>query len=169
MLESNYWPDLCMSDRSFFFEIVQLRCGIFNGCDEFLLWQVYVKFSALFRVSRIPFPYEDLAPLLAQLVSSYGANRIMWGRWLIFSLSSMKKDAKRGEMKNWNEKKEQLMNFLFCLYCYSDFPFVVPESGYKGAKESVSLIANEILSSSELEWIMGRTVMELFKGQWLPS
>ncbi|XP_034680856.1 4-sulfomuconolactone hydrolase [Vitis riparia] len=93
--------------------------------------QVYVKFSALFRVSRLPPPYQDLAPLLSQVVSSFGANRVMWG---------------------------------------SDFPFVVPECGYKGAKESVSLIANEIpLSSSELEWIMGRTVMELFQGQWLPS
>lgn len=102
-----------MSDKSFFFEIVQLRCGIFNGCDELLLWQVYVKFSALFRVSRMPFPYEDLAPLLSQLVSSYGANRIMWGRWLIFSLSSMKKDAKRGEMKNWSEKKSNLWIFSF--------------------------------------------------------
>ncbi|PON51864.1 Amidohydrolase-related [Parasponia andersonii] len=92
--------------------------------------QVYVKFSALFRVSRKAFPYEDLADPLSQLVSTYGANRVMWG---------------------------------------TDFPFVVPECGYKGAKEAVSLIGNLVpLSASELEWIMGRTVMELFPSSWRP-
>lgn len=90
--------------------------------------QVYVKFSALFRVSRKPFPYEDLSHSLSQVVSAFGANRVMWG---------------------------------------SDFPFVVPECGYKGAKEAVSLIANQVpLSASEIEWIMGRTVMEVFPGKW---
>ncbi|GKD19766.1 4-sulfomuconolactone hydrolase [Tanacetum coccineum] len=93
--------------------------------------QVYVKFSALFRVSRNPFPYEDLSPLLAQLVSSFGANHVMWG---------------------------------------SDFPFVVEECGYKEAKEAVSLIANQVpLSSSDLEWIMGKTAVQLFHGQWVAS
>ncbi|CAK7336119.1 unnamed protein product [Dovyalis caffra] len=91
--------------------------------------QVYIKFSALFRVSRMSFPYQDLAPLLSQVVSSFGANRIMWG---------------------------------------SDFPYVVPECGYKGGKEAVLSVANQVpLSSSELEWIMGKTVMQLFQGQWL--
>ncbi|KAJ0537503.1 putative 2-amino-3-carboxymuconate-6-semialdehyde decarboxylase, metal-dependent hydrolase [Helianthus annuus] len=42
--------------------------------------QVYVKFSALFRVSRKSFPYDDLTPLLSQVISSFGANRVMWGR-----------------------------------------------------------------------------------------
>lgn len=55
------------------------------------------------------------------------------------------------------------------MYNCSDFPFVVPECGYEGAKEAVSLIASEAsLSSSEVEWIMGKTVMQLFQGQWLP-
>ncbi|XP_062156507.1 uncharacterized protein LOC133864229 isoform X2 [Alnus glutinosa] len=93
--------------------------------------QVYVKLSALFRVSRMPFPYQDLSQLLSQIVSSFGANRVMWG---------------------------------------SDFPFVVPECGYKGAKEAVSIIANQVpLSSSELELITGKTIMQLFQGQWLQS
>ncbi|KVI05691.1 Amidohydrolase 2 [Cynara cardunculus var. scolymus] len=88
---------------------------------------VYVKFSGLFRVSRNPFPYQDLCPLLSQLVSSFGANRLMWG---------------------------------------SDFPFVVQECGYKQAKEAVYVIANQLpLSSSDLEWIMGKTAMQLFQGQ----
>ncbi|KAG6712440.1 hypothetical protein I3842_05G103600 [Carya illinoinensis] len=93
--------------------------------------QVYVKFSALFRVSRMPFPYQDLSHPLSQIVSSFGANRVMWG---------------------------------------SDFPFVVPQCGYKGAKDAVTHIANQVpLLSSELEWIMGKTVMQLFQGQWLQS
>ncbi|PRQ39842.1 putative 4-sulfomuconolactone hydrolase [Rosa chinensis] len=92
--------------------------------------QVYVKVSALFRVSRMPFPYEDVSHTLSQVVSSFGANRVMWG---------------------------------------SDFPFVVAECGYEGAKEAVSLIASKIpLSSSELEWIMGGTILQLFQNQWLP-
>ncbi|KAH9772469.1 Amidohydro-rel domain-containing protein [Citrus sinensis] len=87
--------------------------------------QVYVKFSALFRVSRMPFPYQDLSSPLSQVVSSFGANRVMWG---------------------------------------SDFPYVVPECGYKGGREAASLIANEVpLSPSELEWIMGGTIMQLFQ------
>ncbi|KAJ4710785.1 4-sulfomuconolactone hydrolase-like [Melia azedarach] len=91
--------------------------------------QVYVKFSALFRVSRIPFPYQDLSTLLSQAVTSFGANRVMWG---------------------------------------SDFPYVVPECGYKGGKEAVSLIANQVpLSSEELGWIMGGTVGHLFQDQWV--
>ncbi|ONK58545.1 uncharacterized protein A4U43_C09F14170 [Asparagus officinalis] len=41
--------------------------------------QVYVKFSALFRLSRKPYPYEDTGELLSQVISSFGANRVMWG------------------------------------------------------------------------------------------
>ncbi|KAL3818715.1 hypothetical protein ACJIZ3_004620 [Penstemon smallii] len=90
--------------------------------------QVYVKFSALFRVSRKPYPYEDLSDVLSKLVSSYGANRIMWG---------------------------------------SDFPFVVPECGYKEAKEAATqLVQQAKLSSSEMEWIMGRTVYQIFNSRW---
>ncbi|KAL0364358.1 UNVERIFIED_CONTAM: hypothetical protein Sangu_0533400 [Sesamum angustifolium] len=87
--------------------------------------QVYVKFSALFRVSRHPYPYEDLSDILPKVVSSYGANRIMWG---------------------------------------SDFPYVVPECGYKEAKEAV--VQRARLSSSELNWIMGRTVNQIFNSRW---
>nr|BAD42880.1 unnamed protein product [Arabidopsis thaliana] len=91
--------------------------------------QVYVKFSALFRISRTGFPYQDLSPLLSQLVSHFGANRVMWG---------------------------------------SDFPFVVLECGYKEAKEAVTIIAKEAsLSSSEMDWILGKTLMQLFPGQWV--
>ncbi|KAK2413387.1 4-sulfomuconolactone hydrolase [Trifolium repens] len=89
--------------------------------------QVYVKFSALFRVSRTKFPYLDLSPSLSQVISSFGADHVIWG---------------------------------------SDFPFVVPECGYKGAKEAVQLIANQIsLPSSDLEWIMGKTAAQLFESQ----
>ncbi|KAI5431545.1 hypothetical protein KIW84_035653 [Lathyrus oleraceus] len=93
--------------------------------------QVYVKFSALFRVSRTQFPYLDLSPLLSQIVSSFGANHVIWG---------------------------------------SDFPFVVPECGYKEAKEAVKLIGNQIsLPSSDLEWIMGKTAAQLFQSQLTAS
>ncbi|KAF6137927.1 hypothetical protein GIB67_041800 [Kingdonia uniflora] len=87
--------------------------------------QVYVKFSALFRVSREPYPYYDTRHLLFQLVSAYGSNRVMWG---------------------------------------SDFPYVVPECGYKEGKEAVTSIANMVsIPSTDLEWIMGKTVMQLFQ------
>ncbi|KAJ8574366.1 hypothetical protein K7X08_026171 [Anisodus acutangulus] len=90
--------------------------------------QVYVKFSALFRVSRNPYPYEDLSQVVSQLVSSYGARRVMWG---------------------------------------SDFPFIVAECGYKEAREAVSYLAKQgHLPSSATEWIMGKTVMQLFDGKW---
>ncbi|XP_057777020.1 uncharacterized protein LOC130995665 isoform X2 [Salvia miltiorrhiza] len=85
--------------------------------------QVYVKLSALFRVSRCPYPYEDLSDVILKVVSSYGANRIMWG---------------------------------------SDFPYVVPECGYKEAKEAVwKLLQEARLSSSDTEWIMARTANQI--------
>ncbi|KAL1211108.1 hypothetical protein V5N11_008567 [Cardamine amara subsp. amara] len=91
--------------------------------------QVYVKFSALFRISRTGFPYQDLSPLLSQLVSNFGANHVMWG---------------------------------------SDFPFVVLECEYTEAKEAVTIIAKQAsLSSSEMDWILGKTLMQLFPGQWV--
>ncbi|XP_010540414.1 PREDICTED: uncharacterized protein LOC104814198 isoform X2 [Tarenaya hassleriana] len=90
--------------------------------------QVYVKFSALFRLSRNGFPYQDLSPLLSRVVSRFGADRVMWG---------------------------------------SDFPFVVAECGYKEAKEAVAIVGEQAsLSSSEMDWVLGKTVMQLFHGSW---
>lgn len=52
--------------------------------------------------------------------------------------------------------------------CCSDFPYVVPECGYKEAKEAIVQIAQQVpLSSSDLEWIMGKTVAKMFGGPWL--
>jgi hypothetical protein len=49
-----------------------------------------------------------------------------------------------------------------------NFPFVVPECGYKGAKEAVSHAASKIsVSPSDLEWILGKTVSQLFQGAWV--
>ncbi|XP_058103066.1 uncharacterized protein LOC131246719 isoform X6 [Magnolia sinica] len=94
----------------------------------FMCLKVYVKFSALFRVTRKPHPYEDTSYLLSHVLSSYGSKRVMWG---------------------------------------SDFPYVVPECGYKGGKEAVSHVANLVrLPSADLEWIMGKTVMQLFPNSW---
>ncbi|KAM3353717.1 hypothetical protein ACQJBY_024713 [Aegilops geniculata] len=91
--------------------------------------QVFVKYSALFRITREAYPYEDTSQLLSRVISSYGANRIMWG---------------------------------------SDFPYVVPECGYKGAKEAISHVAGKAaVSSSDLEWILGKTVSQLFQGAWV--
>lgn len=88
--------------------------------------QVYVKYSALFRITREAYPYEDTAQLLSRAISHYGASRIMWG---------------------------------------SDFPYVVPECGYKGGREAISLVAGKIpVSPSDLEWILGKTVSQLFQG-----
>jgi hypothetical protein len=62
-------------------------------------------------------------------------------------------------------RKHHVKFFQRCCCC-SDFPFVVPECGYKGAKEAVQLIANQIpLPSSDLEWIMGKTAAQLFESQ----
>ncbi|KAI3983433.1 hypothetical protein MKX01_038853 [Papaver californicum] len=69
-----------------------------------------------------------------------------------------------------SETRRFFLHFLSCQSFPSDFPFVVPECGYIGAKEAVSLNANQIkLSSSDLEWIMGRTVVQLLQGSWTAS
>ncbi|KAI3686925.1 hypothetical protein L1987_80615 [Smallanthus sonchifolius] len=51
------------------------------------LQKVYMKFIAMFRVSRKPFPYEDLSPLLSQVLSSFDANHVMWGRDFVILIS----------------------------------------------------------------------------------
>lgn len=40
-----------------------------------------MKLSAFVRISREPFPYKDTWPLVKQLIESYGADRLMWGRY----------------------------------------------------------------------------------------
>lgn len=41
--------------------------------------QVYIKSSALFRVSSEAYPYLDACRALRLLVDTFGAQRIMWG------------------------------------------------------------------------------------------
>lgn len=41
--------------------------------------QVYVKASALFRVSAQPYPYADACQGVKALVDAFGAERVMWG------------------------------------------------------------------------------------------
>lgn len=86
--------------------------------------QVYVKLSAFFRVSDQDFPYEDTFEQVEQLVSTFGANRLMWG---------------------------------------SDFPFVTEQCGYVNAAKVLQFAP---ISSDAREWIMGKTVNELFSGAW---
>lgn len=135
--------------------------------------QVYVKLSALFRVSRMPYPYLDLSDLLSELITHFGVNRIMWGRWVLpVSLVEQKITCREDDINTWTKKSNSLANYVFCFISFltfcSDFPFVVPECGYKGAKDAVSLIAEQVpVASSELEWITGRTVMKLFPNGWL--
>ncbi|GFP98922.1 hypothetical protein PHJA_002036100 [Phtheirospermum japonicum] len=93
-------------------------------CTEFPSTIVLLDHMGFCKPPLYPYPYEDLSGILSKVVSSYGANRIMWG---------------------------------------SDFPYVVSECGYKEAKEAAhQLIQRASLSSSELEWIMGRTVCQIF-------
>lgn len=49
----------------------------------------------------------------------------------------------------------------------SDFPYVVDECGYANSKNVLNLAKETVsLSSEDMEWIMGRTAMEVFKGGW---
>eukprot|EP00965_Chrysotila_dentata_P162604 5369072-Pleurochrysis_carterae.AAC.4 len=47
--------------------------------------QVFIKVSALFRLSSELPPHLDLQPRLKQLLQTYGANRLMWGSDFPFS------------------------------------------------------------------------------------
>lgn len=46
-------------------------------CAE--LSNVFVKMSALAYLSRVPFPYSDLYPLIQNVVTAFGAHRIVYG------------------------------------------------------------------------------------------
>lgn len=53
-----------------------------------------------------------------------------------------------------------------CALC-SDFPFVVGECGYANARRVLDSAKGSVLMTDEdVEWIMGRTAMELFKSVW---
>ncbi|KAI5069917.1 hypothetical protein GOP47_0014260 [Adiantum capillus-veneris] len=50
----------------------------------------------------------------------------------------------------------------------SDFPFVVNECGYANAKRVLEQAKSDVgITDEDLEWIMGRTATELFKGGWV--
>ena len=108
------------------------------------LQQVYVKYSALFRITREAYPYEDTSQLLSRVISSYGANRIMWGRWA--------QSAHQWEfhcIRLFSLYVYTPMSVMVCpgiLFC-SDFPYVVPECGYKGEKEAISHVAGKVAVS----------------------
>ena len=41
--------------------------------------QVYVKTSAFFRISKKAYPFRDAQQLVRELISAYGAHRLMFG------------------------------------------------------------------------------------------
>ncbi|KAH7281341.1 hypothetical protein KP509_36G042300 [Ceratopteris richardii] len=51
----------------------------------------------------------------------------------------------------------------------SDFPFVVDECGYTNARRVLELAKYDIgITDEDMQWIMGETAMQLFKGRWVP-
>jgi len=66
--------------------------------------QVYVKLSALFRVSGEPSDYEDLKPRLQDLLTNYGADRLMWGSDYPYALVNGGYCASAVAMRSWKEK-----------------------------------------------------------------
>lgn len=62
---------------------------------------------------------------------------------------------------------KSILNYFNHGMCCSDFPYVVAECGYKEGKDAAFRLAQQLpLPSSDLEWIMGKTVDQLFKCQW---
>lgn len=43
------------------------------------LGQCHVKVSALAHLSRVPYPHEDLSPLIDKVIRAFGTDRLMWG------------------------------------------------------------------------------------------
>jgi predicted TIM-barrel fold metal-dependent hydrolase len=40
---------------------------------------MHLQVSAFFRISKVPYPYEDVQVPVRNLIDTYGAQRIMWG------------------------------------------------------------------------------------------
>lgn len=128
----------------------------FLGCQE-----------CHFHIRIYPTYFPKSFPALVLTVSCGAGNSYLF--FYSFSLKIIFHIPRGWGGKMETSNGEFFFFFLNILLC-SDFPFVVPECGYKGAKEAVSLIANQVpLSSSELEWIMGKTITQLFQGQWIQS
>lgn len=45
--------------------------------------KVYVKCSAFFRVSGGGPPYQDVWPMVQDLLQAYGSSRLLWGRYVL--------------------------------------------------------------------------------------
>ena len=128
----------------------------FLGCQE-----------CHFHIRIYPTYFPKSFPALVLTVSCGAGNSYLF--FYSFSLKIIFHIPRGWGGGKWKHQMGNFFFFLNILLC-SDFPFVVPECGYKGAKEAVSLIANQVpLSSSELEWIMGKTITQLFQGQWIQS
>ncbi|TQE05042.1 hypothetical protein C1H46_009334 [Malus baccata] len=72
---------MCMKGLGLHISEIEELCTEFPSTAVLLDHLAFCKPPiALFRLSRMPFPYEDLSPLLSKVVSSFGDNRVMWAR-----------------------------------------------------------------------------------------
>jgi len=65
--------------------------------------QVYVKMSALFRVSGEEEPYNDLKPRLDDLLKHFGSNRLMWGSDYPFAIVNGGYCASVQTLRSWQD------------------------------------------------------------------
>jgi hypothetical protein len=90
------------------------------------------------------------------LVNKFGPQRLLWGRYIL----KLKTEICILPLQVSGLK------LLILMKC-SDFPFVVEQCGYSNARKFISLAKSAIsLTDEDVEWIMGKTAMTLFKSSW---
>lgn len=63
--------------------------------------QVFVKISALFRVSSDSYPWQSLSDRLGQLLSSFGSSRLLWGSDFPYASEHSSYSAAVHSLEDW--------------------------------------------------------------------
>lgn len=70
--------------------------------------QVYIKLSALFRVSKFEWPYQDLDRRLVELANEFGAQRLMWGTDYPFVMQQCGYSKALSAFKEWKDSQSAI-------------------------------------------------------------
>jgi hypothetical protein len=136
--------------------------------------QVYVKASAFMRVSGTPYPAAELAPLLRELVTRFGAKRVLWGSDFPYALLGAPMPPGAAAAPTGADGLVPYGQVATALESWaSGSATAAPAGAAAGApgggfeQEEAACVdgggpARSLFSAEELRWIMGGTAASLF-------
>lgn len=124
-------------------------CSLSRSCP-----QVYVKASAFMRVSASPYPAAELQPLVRELLSAFGPERLMWGSDFPYALLGQPMPPGAASAPSG---EAGLVPYAKVVSAMADW---AEPSGTGGSAASSG--DGTPLSAEEMRWLMGGTAASLF-------